>query len=222
MEKLDSGAAVTASDSAVLGESPNETKKSMQWMKQYQLEQKLNEKLTEKLYETIMFRLKKLARHERAGEVQAFLQQYQLPTSTGSAEELKDVELYDGVARAMGYRKTAIAEVTVREGEGRIVVNDKKFLEYFHLRNDREQIMYPLVLTGSLERFDIEANVIGGGTSGKSGAIRLGISRAIAALCPDHLNLLKEHKLLTRDNRQKERKKPGRKKARRAFQWVKR
>ena len=222
MEKLDSGAAITAEESAVANESTTSSTRAMQWMKQYQLEQKLNEKLNEKLYDTIMFRLKKLAKHERAADVQGFLRQYQIPVSTDSAEELKDVEVYDGVARAMGYRKTAIAEVIVREGNGHIVVNDKKFLEYFQLRNDREQIMYPLLLTNTLDRFNIEANVIGGGTSGKSGAIRLGISRAIAALCPEHLDLLNQHKLLTRDYRQKERKKPGRKKARRAFQWVKR
>lgn len=82
--------------------------------------------------------------------------------------------------------------------------------------------MYPLLVTGSLNRFNIEANVIGGGTSGKSGAVRLGISRAVAALCPEHLGVLNKHQLLIRDHRQKERKKPGRKKARRAFQWVKR
>ena len=196
--------------------------KAMQWMKQFQLEQKLNEKLNDKLYNTIMFRLKKLARHERASEIQSFLQSFQVPVSASGSEELKDVDVYDGVARAMGYRKTAIAEVVVREGEGRIMVNERDFLNYFKLRNDREQIMYPLLVTGSLSRFNIEANVIGGGTSGKSGAIRLGISRAVAALCPEHLAVLNEHQLLIRDHRQKERKKPGRKKARRAFQWVKR
>jgi len=217
-EKLDTNTAITAEDAP----APSNEDKVMQWMKQYQLEQKLNEKLNEKLYDMIMFRLKKLSQHERANEIKGFLQQYQVPTSSGSTEQLKDVEIYDGVARAMGYRKTSIAEVIVRPGEGHIMVNYKKFLDYFYLRNDREQIMYPLLLTESLSKFNIEANAIGGGSTGKSGAIRLGISRAIAALCPEHFDVLNQNQLLTRDYRQKERKKPGRKKARRAFQWVKR
>lgn len=200
----------------------NEDQKLTQWMKQFQLEQSLNEQMNEKLYDTVMFRLKRLSQHERAHELRPFLSRFQVPVYTPGKDDLKEVEIYQGAARAMGYRKTAIAEVVVREGKGRISVNNKDFCDYFMLRNDREQIMYPLLLTNTMDRFDIETHVIGGGTSGKSGAIRLGISRAVASLCPEHFDVLNNNKLLIRDHRQKERKKPGRKRARRAFQWVKR
>ena len=196
--------------------------KIMQWVKKFQLEQIINEPMSDKNYDVIIFRLKRLASHERANEIQDFLGQFQVPVYTSGKEELKDVDVYDNAARAMGYRKTAIAEVIVREGSGTITINTRPLLEYFHLPNDREQIMFPLLVINELDRFDIEAHVIGGGPSGKSGAIRLGISRAIAALCPQHFDALCNACLLIRDYRQKERKKPGRKKARRAFQWVKR
>jgi len=193
-----------------------------QWMKKFQLEELLNEKINDKLYDTIIFRLKKLSNEERANEFQHFLSEFQVPVYTPGKEDLKDVELYNGVARSMGYRKTAIAEVIVREGSGKITVNNRSLTDYFKLRNDREQIMYPLLLINELDRYDIEVHVIGGGTSGKSGAIRLGMSRAIATLSTEHFEVLNKAGLLIRDSREKERKKPGRKRARRAFQWVKR
>lgn len=193
-----------------------------QWMKKFQLEELLNEKINDKLYDTIIFRLKKLSNEERSNEFQHFLSEFQVPVYTPGKEDLKDVELYNGVARSMGYRKTAIAEVIVREGSGKITVNNRSLTDYFKLRNDREQIMYPLLLINELDRYDIEVHVIGGGTSGKSGAIRLGMSRAIATLSTEHFEVLNKAGLLIRDSREKERKKPGRKRARRAFQWVKR
>lgn len=225
MEKMENGEPITFDNEP--GHEANDADDSSgpkltQWMKQFQLEQKLNEKLNENLYNTIMFRLKKLSQHKRAHEIQKFLSQFQVPVYTPGKEDLKEVDIYEGAARAMGYRKTAIAEVIVREGSGNITVNNKNVLDYFPVRNDREQIMFPLLLTNTFDRFDVETYVIGGGLSGKSGAIRLGMSRAIAALCPEHFDVLNNNKLLIRDHRQKERKKPGRKRARRAFQWVKR
>ena len=194
----------------------------MQWMRKFQLEEKLSEKISDKHYEIVIFRLKKLAAHSRANEIQYFLKQFQVPIYTPGREDLKDVEVFDGAARSMGFRKSAKAEVIIKEGSGIITVNDKPFLDYFNIPNDREQIMFPLTVIGELNRFDIETYVIGGGTSGKSGAIRLGISRCIAGLCPEHFEVLNENKLLTRDWRYRERKKPGKKGARRSFQWVRR
>ncbi|XP_047132954.1 small ribosomal subunit protein uS9m [Hydra vulgaris] len=196
--------------------------KRMQWLRKFQLEEKLGEKISDKHYEIVLFRLKKLSSHSKANEIQDFLQQFQVPIYTPGREDLKDVEVFDGCARSMGYRKSAKAEVIIKEGTGKITVNNKPFLDYFIIPNDREQIMFPLVAIGQLNRFDIETYVIGGGTSGKSGAIRLGISRCIAGLCPEHFEVLNSYKLLTRDWRFRERKKPGRKGARRAFQWVRR
>lgn len=194
----------------------------MEWIKQFQLEEKLNEKLDEKLYDAVIFRLKKLSNHGRASELQPFLLQFQVPVYTPGKEDLKEVELYDNAARSMGYRKTAIAEVIVKEGTGKFEINNQSLYEFFPLYNEREQLMYPLLLINELDRFDIEAHVIGGGRTGKAGAIRLGMSRAIVALCPEHFDALNKAGLLIKDNRLKERQKPGRKGARRAFQWVKR
>lgn len=222
MEILNTEPSVEAKNPSSSGTSTVNDGKLMQWMKKFQLEQKLDENLNDKLYDTIMFRLKKLATHERSGEIQEFLQEYQVPVYTPGKEDLKEVDVYGNAARAMGYRKTAIAEVVVKEGTGMITVNNIPLLDFFHLRNDREQVMYPLLVINNLNRFDIEAHVIGGGTSGKSGAIRLGVSRAIAALRPEYFDALNSANLLIRDRRQKERKKPGRKKARKGFQWVKR
>lgn len=194
----------------------------MEWIKQFQLEEKLNEKLDEKLYDAVIFRLKKLSNHGCASELQPFLLQFQVPVYTPGKEDLKEVELYDNAARSMGYRKTSIAEVIVKEGTGKFEINNQSLYEFFPLYNEREQLMYPLLLINELDRFDIEAHVIGGGRTGKAGAIRLGMSRAIAALCPEHFDALNKAGLLIKDNRLKERQKPGRKGARRAFQWVKR
>lgn len=194
----------------------------MQWITKLQLQQKINEKITDKNYEAIKLRLQKLSLHEHAHEVKEFLDEFKVPMLATIVDNLTEVDVYEDHARSMGYRRKAIAEVILRHGTGTVTINTRPLYEYFKFQNDREQIMFPLLLIDGLSNFDVECHVIGGGIAGKSGAIRLGLSRALAALCPEHYDTLNDAGLLIRDARRKERKKPGRKKARRAFQWVKR
>ncbi|MGH2575755.1 MAG: 30S ribosomal protein S9 [Ignavibacteria bacterium] len=123
---------------------------------------------------------------------------------------------------AIGRRKTSTARVHLLEGKGIIKVNNKEAVEYFKKEILVNQIHEPLKATDLLEKFDVRVNVNGGGVSGQIGAIKLGIARAIlkydASLKPN----LKKLGLLTRDSRMVERKKPGRPKARKRFQFSKR
>ena len=107
-------------------------------------------------------------------------------------------------------------------GEGRIVVNKRPLDDYFPRETTRLLIYQPLKLTNLVGKFDVIANVRGGGLSGQAGAIRHGISRALAEMDPNYRAILKQAGLLTRDPRQVERKKYGRPKARKSFQYSKR
>jgi small subunit ribosomal protein S9 len=123
---------------------------------------------------------------------------------------------------AIGRRKTSSARVFLKEGSGNILINNKKAEEYFKKDTVLNQIYDPLVITDMRDKFDIKISVNGGGISGQIGAIRLGISRAILKYDASHKPGLKKEGLLTRDSRMVERKKPGRPKARKRFQFSKR
>ncbi len=123
---------------------------------------------------------------------------------------------------AIGRRKTSSARVYLKEGSGNILINNKKAEEYFKKDTVLNQIYDPLVISDMRDKFDIKINVNGGGISGQIGAIRLGISRAILKYDASHKPGLKKEGLLTRDSRMVERKKPGRPKARKRFQFSKR
>ena len=124
--------------------------------------------------------------------------------------------------RATGRRKTAIAQVVLKPGTGKRIVNGREFKEYF--RNEiREMIAeQPLVVTNTSKDYDVVVSANGGGISGQVGAIRLGISRALVAINEEFRLVLREHGLLTRDSRAVERKKYGKAGARRSFQFSKR
>ncbi len=124
--------------------------------------------------------------------------------------------------QAAGRRKEASARVFLRPGSGRILVNGKPYDEYFVGAARRARVVEPLLLTNTLDRFDVYATVSGGGQTGQSDAVRHGIARALAELDPSLRPILRQHGLLTRDPRVKERKKYGRKRARRGFQYSKR
>ncbi|MDR5709622.1 MAG: 30S ribosomal protein S9 [Armatimonadota bacterium] len=124
--------------------------------------------------------------------------------------------------QATGRRKEASARVFLRPGSGRILVNGTPYDEYFVGMAQRARVIEPLLLTNTLDRFDVYATVSGGGQTGQSDAVRHGIARALAELDPSLRPLLRQHGLLTRDPRVKERKKYGRKRARRGFQYSKR
>lgn len=123
---------------------------------------------------------------------------------------------------AVGRRKEAVARVKLVPGTGKIIVNKRPFEEYFPLETHQIIIKQPLELTGSLNKYDIYANIKGGGISGQAGALRHGISRALAEMEPALKEILRKGGFLTRDPRMKERKKYGQKGARKRFQWTKR
>jgi small subunit ribosomal protein S9 len=121
-----------------------------------------------------------------------------------------------------GRRKRAIARVTLVPGKGKITVNDREFENYFPRETLRMIIRQPLNIAGVIGKYDIVANVDGGGLSGQAGALRHGIARALVAVDADFKTKLKKEGLLTRDPREVERKKFGQKGARARFQFSKR
>lgn len=123
---------------------------------------------------------------------------------------------------ATGRRKTSVARVIMRPGSGQIIVNKKPIETYFPRETLRMMIRQPLELTGMIGKLDISANVDGGGLSGQAGALRHGISRALVLMDSDLRSKLKKENFLTRDPREKERKKYGQKGARKRFQFSKR
>jgi len=123
---------------------------------------------------------------------------------------------------ARGYRKTATAHVWLRRGTGEHLVNGKPYHEYFRADQHRAAFVIPFEVTDTLGTFDCKIKVEGGGFSGRSEAVQLGIVRCLAKWNPEWRTLFKRSLLSWRDGRQKEAKKTGRKGARKAFQWVKR
>jgi small subunit ribosomal protein S9 len=122
----------------------------------------------------------------------------------------------------VGRRKTSVARVILRNGNGKITVNGKGFEDAFPQLLSREDILNPLKVTETKGSYDVIINVQGGGTTGQAQAIRLGIARALVEINPEHRTALKKEGFLTRDPRMVERKKYGRPKARKRFQFSKR
>ncbi len=121
-----------------------------------------------------------------------------------------------------GRRKSSVARVFLRRGSGQVTVNGRPLEEYFHRETGRMIARQPLALTDNLSSFDIQVNVVGGGESGQSGAVRHGITRALIDYDPSLKSALSKAGLVTRDAREVERKKVGLRKARRRKQFSKR
>jgi small subunit ribosomal protein S9 len=122
-----------------------------------------------------------------------------------------------------GRRKEAVAKVWLKPGKGKITVNDRPYKEYFVKRSGLElAVTSPLTLTKTDGQYDVIAQALGGGMVGQAGAVSLGVARALLQLNPEFRLVLKREGLLRRDPRMRERKKYGRKRARRAFQFTKR
>jgi small subunit ribosomal protein S9 len=126
------------------------------------------------------------------------------------------------VINTIGRRKTSVARLYLQAGKGNIVVNTKELKDYFPTEVLQTIVKQPLVTSGTEGTFDIKINVDGGGVSGQAEAVRLAISRALCVLDPENRPALKKEGFLTRDPRMVERKKYGRRKARKKFQFSKR
>ena len=124
--------------------------------------------------------------------------------------------------QATGRRKRSVARVRFQDGSGQVTLNGKPLESYFPSMATRMRVMEPLSLTQTQGRYDIEATLDGGGTTGQADALRLGIARALVELDPDLRATLKKAGMLTRDSRVVESKKYGLRKARRAPQYTKR
>jgi len=126
------------------------------------------------------------------------------------------------VINKIGRRKTAVARIYMSAGNGSIIINGREMEKYFTTDTLRYVVNQPFALTSTQSKYDIKANLDGGGISGQAEALRLAISRALVEIDADYRTLLKPHGLLRRDPRMVERKKPGQPKARKRFQFSKR
>jgi len=126
------------------------------------------------------------------------------------------------ITNTIGRRKTSVARVYVKPGKGDIKVNDRDLKEYFHSEIHQTTVRQAMVAVKVETQYDVTVNVEGGGIKGQAEAVRLGIARALVEINAEHKPALKKDRLLTRDSRMVERKKPGRRKARRKFQFSKR
>ncbi len=126
------------------------------------------------------------------------------------------------VINTIGRRKAAVARIYLNDGKGQITINNKDYKEYFPKETLQYVIEQPLKLTEVEGKYDIKANLDGGGFKGQAEALRLAITRALIKIDPEYKPILKSHGLVTRDPREVERKKPGQPKARKKFQFSKR
>ena len=130
----------------------------------------------------------------------------------------EDIRYYEAVGR----RKRAVARVRLYPGDGEIVINGKGLKDYFGRPQDWNSVLSPFELTNNEKRFNLSVLVKGGGVTGQAEAIRHGVARALLLATPEAKALLRRAGFLTRDPREKERKKPGLKRARKAPQYTKR
>ena len=122
----------------------------------------------------------------------------------------------------IGRRKTSIARIFLIEGNGKVSINKRELKNYFTTNVLQYKVNQPFILTKLEKKYDLKVNVIGGGITGQAEAVRLAIARALCEIDKENKKVLKEHGLLTRDSRMVERKKFGKKKARKNFQFSKR
>lgn len=143
-------------------------------------------------------------------------------TTVAPAEAKVGSKSNDPYTWGLGRRKAAVARVRIRPGEGKFLINGRELDNYFHLEEDRRAATAPLVTAEATNNWDIFVNLRGGGTTGQSGAVKLGLARAMVKAAPELEGTLRDNGLLTRDSRRVERKKYGRRGARRSFQFSKR
>ena len=137
-------------------------------------------------------------------------------------EQEKIISNFKDSIYATGRRKTSIAKVWLKKGSGKITVNGKDYVQYFKRANHQMKLLRPLEIIEQSTNYDVKCNVKGGGLTGQVGAMVHGISKALILFDSGFKSILKKEKLNTRDSRAVERKKYGRRKARRSFQFSKR
>jgi len=146
-----------------------------------------------------------------------------METTTQSTVKKPKIKLdFKDSMYATGRRKKSIAKIWLKKGTGKIYVNGKLFNDYFSSEFHHLQITRPFEIINQATSYDVRCSVSGGGHTGQAGAMVHGISKALLLFDPEFKSVLKTEKLTTRDSRSVERKKPGRKKARRSFQFSKR
>ena len=126
------------------------------------------------------------------------------------------------IVNALGRRKSAVARIYLKDGKGKITINNRDLQDYFPLEQLQYIVQQPLQLAEVSDKYDITVNLQGGGIKGQAEALRLAIARALVIVKPESKVTLKSNKMLTRDPREVERKKPGQPGARRRFQFSKR
>ena len=146
-----------------------------------------------------------------------------MASTTQTAEKKPKIKLdFKDSKYATGRRKKSIAKIWIKKGTGKIYVNGKLFDNYFTNGSHKMQITRPFEILNQATDYDVRCSVKGGGHTGQAGAMVNGISKALLLFDPEFKSILKTEKLTTRDSRSVERKKPGRRKARRSFQFSKR
>ncbi|XP_049860254.1 28S ribosomal protein S9, mitochondrial [Schistocerca gregaria] len=199
-----------------------------EWLPKESLEKLLVERLHDTEYNSLLLAMDRLLKHPYSFLKKDFILQYRKPLIMQTRNyEIPKPELgEDGkqfVTVKQCLRKSSRGEVTIRyPGEGKFQVNGCD-INYFRLTQEREQLLFPLIFTGMLNKVDVEAVVTGGGPSGQAGAIRWGIAWGLRSFVDEEmLEKMRLAGLLTRDYRRRERKKPGQEKARKKFTWKKR
>tara|TARA_B100001769_G_C21860285_1_gene465917 strand:+ start:24 stop:464 length:441 start_codon:yes stop_codon:yes gene_type:complete len=146
-----------------------------------------------------------------------------METNQATIQKEKKIKLdFKESKYATGRRKTSIAKIWIKKGTGKINVNGVSYDDYFKNETHKMQILRPFEIINQSTSFDVKCKVIGGGHTGQAGAMVHGISRALLLIDPDLKSTLRKEKLTTRDPRAVERKKPGRAKARKSYQFSKR
>jgi small subunit ribosomal protein S9 len=135
---------------------------------------------------------------------------------------MEETAVKSPIIMATGRRKTAVARVNMRPGSGIMKINGRDFKEYFPCESQRCEAMRPLLRADAQKKFDVQVRAEGGGLQGQAGAASLAIARALVKSSADLKSIMREHGLLTRDSRAKERKKSGQPGARKRFQFSKR
>lgn len=142
--------------------------------------------------------------------------------ATAVAEKPASGVMKNGYYWGTGRRKTAVARVRLKPGDGKFIINNKEIGGFFFSPRDLTDIVAPLKVTKTFGKYDVFCNVHGGGGTGQAGAVMLGVARALLKINPEFTQMLRDGRFLTRDPREVERKKPGQPGARKRFQFSKR